>query len=190
MTEFGEVTAEAECKPRAAGMTRAPSPSKSLPNHTPRQEREGFLLFFLQSSSSASPPLRLLVVFPSLSSSPPPGTWSSQMPQNRFGTSQQILCRLNYRRRRSSSSARSPFSPWGELEPLAHPWSLPCRKKWGIFYMFLLLNSKLEKLLWESKAKKPFSRVFIFICYPCRWFVVYVMEHSPLDTSTNCCRLG
>lgn len=140
LTTFGEVTAEAECKPRAA------SPCKSLPSHTPRQER-GFLLFFLQSSSCASAPLRLLGEFPSLSFSPPPGTWRSQMPQNRFGTSQQMLCRLNYRKRSSSSSAHSSFSQCDELELLAHPWRSPCRKKFGVFYMLVLLNSELEKLL-------------------------------------------
>lgn len=111
------------------------------------------LIFLQSSSSSASLPLRLLIVFSSLSSSPPPGTWSSQIPQNRFETSQQMLCRLNYRR--SSSSERFPFSQWGQLEPLAHPWGSPCRKNWGIFYMFVLLNNKVEKLLWESQ-ESPF----------------------------------
>lgn len=144
LTEFGEVTAEAECKPRVAGVTEMPHQANPCPATHP-DGKEDSCSFFLQSSSSASPPLWLLDEFPSPSSSPPPGTWRRQMPQNRFGTSQQmLLCRLNYRRRRSSSSARS-FSQRGELETLAHPCRSPCRKKRGIFYMFVLLNSKLEK---------------------------------------------
>lgn len=163
LTEFGEVTAEAECKPRAAGVAELPHWANTCPaKHSDRKEDSCW--FFLQSSSSASPPLRLLIVFPSLSSSRPPGPWSSQMPQNRFETSQQMLCRLNYRRRRSSSSAHSSFSQWGELQPLAHPWSSPCRKKLGIFYMFVLLNSKLEKWLWERKARKaPFPCIHFYL---------------------------
>lgn len=113
-------------------------PHQANPCPTTHPDRkEDSWLFFLQSSSSASPPLRLLDEFPSPSSCPPPGTWRSQMPQNRFGTTQQMLCRLNYRRRRSSSSACSSFSQQGELETLAHPWRSSCRKKWGIFYMFV-----------------------------------------------------
>lgn len=50
-------------------------------------------------------------------------------------------------------------------EPLAHPWRSPCRKKWGIFYMFMLLNSKLEQWLWKKKARKaPFP--CIHFCLP------------------------
>lgn len=145
LTEFGEVTAQAEWKHRAAGVAELPQANPCPTTHPDRKEDS--CSFFLQSSSSAFPLLRLLDEFPSLSSSPPPGTWRSQMPQNRFGTSQQTLCRLNYRRRRSSSSAHSSFSQYGELEPLAHPWRSPCWTKWGIFYMFVLLNCKLQKLL-------------------------------------------